>query len=351
MKNELSAIDPNFKVNTELNESDIRFYDVKESPFRIYGVFFENGKFRRMPEDVAKAVSSGTWSLHSRTAGGRIRFRTDSPYVAIHAKMPKILRGPHSTLCGSAGFDLYLYEEMDRYFGTFTPPYDMEDGYESILRFPSSKMREVTINLPLYSEVSELYVGLSETATVCVPTPYKIETPIVYYGSSITQGGCASRSGSSYPSIVARRLNADYVNLGFSGNAKGEVEIAEYISNLEMSAFVYDYDFNAPTPEYLQETHERMFRIIREKNPTLPILMMSKPRYYLTAVDEKRLEIIRTTYRNAIESGDKNVYMLDGRQLMQLCRGEGTVDNVHPTDFGFASMAIAVGDVLEKIFE
>ena len=171
----------------------------------------------------------------------------------------------------------------------------------------------------------------------------------MYYGSSITQGGCASRPGMSYQAIVSRRFDYDYINLGFSGNAKAEDTIIDYIKNLDMSIFIYDYDHNAPTVEHLANTHEKMFKAIREAHPNLPIIMMSRPKFKLTDLEEQRLEIIKTTYNNAIASGDKNVYLITGKELTALCGNEGTVDNCHPTDFGFASMAKAVGDVIEKI--
>lgn len=347
----ISQIDPNFKVGTRLKEEGIRFYDVKQPPFRIYGVFYQDGKFRRLPERVAKSVSDAVHHLHAHTAGGRVRFRTDSPYVAIHSKMQNITKMPHFTLAGSAGFDLYTSDGDERYVKTFMPPYDLEDGYESVITFDTPGMHEVTINFPLYSEVSALYIGLHEDAFVGEGKPYKPGKPIVYYGSSITQGGCASRPGNAYESIISRRLNVDHINLGFSGSAKAEDEIAQYIARLDMSVFVYDYDHNAPTVEYLKKTHEKMFRAIRETHPNLPIVMMSMPKYYLTEVEETRRAVIETTYRNAIQNGDRNVYFLDGKMLMALAGNDGTVDNCHPTDLGFMSMAKAVGDVLFEILK
>lgn len=347
--NNISLIDSNFKVDTKLDIADIRFYDVKQAPFEINGVFYESGKFRRLPEAVAKAVNDGVFGLHANTAGGRVRFKTNSPYIAIHAKMPDIGKMPHFALTGSAGFDLYAGEATEKYTATFVPPFSIKDGYESKVDFVSSKMRGITINFPLYSEVSELYIGVSNTAEICPPEPYKIKKPVVYYGSSITQGGCASRPGNSYESILSRRFNADYINLGFSGSARGETEIAEYISKLEMSAFVYDYDHNAPTAEHLKNTHEKMFKLIRKAKPDLSVVMLSRPKYCLTDDEKMRLEIIRTTYCNALDSGDKNVYFIDGSTLMAMAENEGTVDNCHPNDLGFMSMAEAVGNVLEKI--
>ena len=150
----------------------------------------------------------------------------------------------------------------------------------------------------------------------------------------------------SYESILSRRLNRDFINLGFSGAARAEIPMADHIKNLDMSLFVYDYDYNAPNPEELIERHERMFLIIREANPTLPILMLSKPKYVLEGYDKWRRDIVETTYKNAKTRGDENVYFLDGPALMALCGEDGTVDNVHPTDFGFASMAMAIEKVI-----
>ena len=346
---DISQIDKNFLIKTELDKSDIVFYDVREAPFCVFGVFYEDGVFRRMPEAVAKTVSDGVYRLHTHTAGGRVRFKTDSPYVALYAKMPTIGKMAHFALTGSAGFDLYVREAEERYVKTFVPPFAITDGYESVIELGDRKLREITINFPLYSSVSELYIGLCDTATVSEPEPYRHQKPIVYYGSSITQGGCASRPGSSYESIVSRRLHTNYVNLGFSGSARGEEEIAQYIKDLDMSVFVYDYDHNAPSVEHLQNTHERMFLTVRQANPALPIILMSRPKFCLDTVERKRYEIIKATYDGAKARGDNNVYLIDGRTLMEFAGNEGTVDNCHPTDLGFASMAKAVGDVLEKI--
>ena len=343
---DISNIDQNFKVETNIGKSDIRFYNALFSPFKISGVFYENGKFRRMPEAVAKEVSEGVYALHSNTAGGRIRFRTNSPYVAINVKMSSVGKMSHFALCGSAGFDLYV---KNKYTASYIPPFDMKNGYEGIVEFKTSEMRDITINFPLYSDVDELYVGLKDGSLVCEPFPFKIEKPIVYYGSSITQGGCASRPGNSYQGFVSREIDADYINLGFSGSARAEKAISDYIKSLPMSVFVYDYDHNSPSVEHLASTHERMFLEIRESNPELPIVFMSRPKQKLNKEELTRLGIIKTTYENALSRGDKNVYLLDGRSLMRIAKDEGTVDGCHPTDLGFFSMAKALTRLLKKI--
>lgn len=343
---DITKIDKNFKINTNINKEDIKFYDARVSPFRVYGVFYDDGKFRRMPEKIAKTVSSGVHSLHANTAGGRVRFKTNSPYVAINAKMTCITRMDHFPLCGSAGFDLYA---DGVYTKTFRPPYDMTEGYESLIELGSAQMREITINLPLYSDVCELYIGLADDAKIDAPTPYRVEKPVVYYGSSVTQGGCASRPGTAYQSFICRELDVDFINLGFSGNARAEEEMYNYIKTLDMSAFVMDYDYNSPSIEHLTSTHEKMFLAIREAQPNLPIVMLSAPIAALNEEYTARREIIKTTYTNALARGDKNVHFIDGPTLMAICGTDGTVDNVHPTDLGFFSMAQPIIKLLKEI--
>ncbi len=343
---DISYIDRNFKVETRIDKPDMMFYDALSYPFKIYGVFYENGKFRRMPEAVARGVSDGVYALHANTAGGRLRFKTDSPYVAIHTRMSKIGKMPHFALCGSAGFDLYADND---YAASFVPPFHLTNGYEKLVEFPATQMRDITIHFPLYSEVEELYIGVKRDAVLQESSPYTVEKPIVYYGSSITQGGCASRPGNAYPGFISRTIDADYINLGFSGSAKGEKAMADYIKSLSMSAFVYDYDHNAPTSEHLARTHEKMFWEIRKENESLPIVIMSRPKYRYDEAEKMRFEIIQRTYENAVARGESNVYLIDGRTLMSACKNEGTVDGCHPTDLGFFSMASELTKLLQTI--
>lgn len=348
----LEQIDPNFKVEATIDKDDVAFYDVRKAPFKVHGLIYENGKFRRLPEEVAAATNEGVHELHAKTTDGRVRFKTNSPYVAIHAEMPIVANGsPQSAGAANGGFDLYIRKNGEyRYAKTFLPPSNMTSGYESIVDWGTSEVRDITIYFPRHSEVSSLCIGLSESAEVWEPEPYTIEKPIVFYGSSITQGGCSSRAGTIYTSISARQFDADHLNLGFSGNAKGETVMAEYIKTLDMSMFVLDYDHNAANAEHLLKTHEPFFKIIRDAHPELPILIMSRPVYYLSPGEITRLEVIRATYEHALERGDKNVYFLDGPTLMALAKDEGTVDGCHPTDWGFFSMAQAVCGVLETVF-
>lgn len=352
----ITDVDANFKIDTDIEKDDIVFYNILNEPFKIYGIFHEGGKFRRMPEKVAKTVSQSVDFLHTKTAGGRVRFKTNSSYIAIKAVMENVeAAAPHHAACCTAGFDIYVRKDgKEDYRKTFRPPSwggvkEVENGFESVIETFTNEMMEYTINFPTYSDVIDLYIGVSDRAEIEAPNPYKIEKPIVYYGSSITQGGCANRPGLTYQNFITRRFDCDYINLGFSGSCLAEKEMAEYIKTLDMKIFVYDYDHNTPNNEHLEATHERLFKIIREAQPDLPVIIMSKPNYYISGDNVIRMEIIRKTYENAVAAGDKNVYFIKGSDLMKYIENDGTVDGTHPNDIGFWSMAKVLGDVIEKI--
>ena len=357
MTKNIEEIDKNLAVSSQAKDIDAKYFDVREEPFSVYGLYdYKNqSEFKRLPEEIAKNTNDGVAHLYLCTAGGRVRFSTDSPYVLIKAKLNHIYRSSHMTLANSAGFDLYVDNPLDntsRYHRAFIPPYKMEEGYVSVIKFTDKKKRYITINFPSYSGVSELYVGIAPDATLGEGLKYRDTLPVVYYGSSITQGGCASRPGNIYQNIISRRMNMDYINLGFSGSGKGEDVIAEYMATLPMSAFVSDYDHNAPTPEHLEATHLKLYKTIRKSNPTLPYIMISK--YDLDSdydVNIIRRDIIADTYRYARSTGDKNVYFIDGAGIFRgpyedMC----TVDGCHPNDIGFALLADAIGAELKRAF-
>ena len=333
-------------------DSDIRYKNVKNSPFEIFGVCEKsNDNFYRLPENVAKYVSSGVLNHSFETAGVRVRFATDSPYIAIKAEFEKFSPSPHITYLASKGFDLYL--EKDGCFtfnNSFYPPLDTDLSLEGITRFHDSKIRNFVLDFPTGTPVKSLQIGIKDGFSVYKPDSYKITKPIVFYGSSITQGFAASRPGNIYENFISRNLNADYINLGFSGCAMGEKNMAEYISSLSMSAFVLDYDHNAPSVEHLRNTHYDFYKTVREKNPDLPIILVSRPeRRYHTDIKERR-KVILDTYMYAVNNGDENIHFVDGTTFFPLdVRYDCTVDDCHPNDMGMYYIANGILKVLTHI--
>ncbi len=346
----IESIDKNFVVPSVTEEDDVVWYNIRKNPFKIYGLYepTAEGLFRRIPREVALNCEQGVRDLHVHTAGGRVRFKTDSPYLALKVFIPGVSGMSHMAYSGIAGFDLYEQRKGEFLFrGRFGPGIKTETteyGGKVTLR---GGLCDLVLSFPLYNAVNEVYVGIKRGSVLEEGEEYKITEPIVFYGSSITQGGCASRPSTCYQPYISHRFNADFVNLGFSGSAKGEPAMAEYIASLNMSAFVLDYDYNAPTIEHLKKTHLPFYKAVRNANPDLPIVIISRP----TPSDRKRFEVVKATYDYAVANGDKKVKLIDGDTLFGGEFDYCTVDGCHPNDFGFYKMGKVIGDALAEYFE
>lgn len=335
-----------------LSRTDLRFYDIKQEPFRIYGLLDplnNHSPYRRLPQDVADATNEGVKHLCRQTAGGRVRFTTTSDYIAIKMTSGGCAKMTNMSLIGSSGFDLYMKRNgVEIFRGVFNPPYGYgPEGYDSILPLPKGR-KELTINFPLYSGVDELYIGLDMNSELSRHPDYKVENPVLYYGSSITQGCDASHPGMAYEAIISRRLDANYINLGFSGSARAEQAMIDYLAGIECSVFVQDYDHNAPTTEHLANTHEKLYKAFRATHPDTPVVFTTKPDFWLDHIDHlERREVIFHTYENARKRGEK-VLFVDGWAIFpQRMREDCTIDGCHPNDIGMMGMADAIGSAVE----
>ncbi len=351
---ELDKIDSRLAVSTTFGRDDIVMHDPRTEPFTLYGVTFEGDRYRRLPDALAQSVSEGVAFLSAHTAGGRVAFTTDADAIAISCKRPDLWRMPHMSLVASGGFDLYTRREHGKlsFYAPFVPT-NSANGYDSIIKFPTKEKREIVIHFPLYCAITELSIGLPEGASLEKWNGYKREQPIVFYGSSITQGACASTAGNDYASRLSRRFDTNYINLGFSGSAKAEKPMMKYLAGLDMSIFVYDYDYNAPSVEYLRETHYKGYRTIRDKNPELPIILCTMPNYDRhDGEPKKRRNVILSTYARALAEGDRHIYFVDGKKVYTHFNEDGcSVDNSHPNDLGFYRMAEAVGEKIAMIWK
>lgn len=351
----LQDIDTNFRLPESIPDG-MRFYEPYDAPFSIYGVApNKRGVLCRLPEDFLPQCSEGVQRLAYHLAGACVRFSTDADQLAVIWELTETANMPHFAASGQSGME--LFEETDagtRHVKNLIPAMDNGHGCrkKQSACFPlPGGMRHYALYLPLYNGLTQLLLGFPQNAQIAPGRTPKVEKPIVFYGSSITQGGCASKAGSAYTTILCRRLDAPQINLGFSGNGKGEENMARYIASLPMSVFVMDYDHNAPTPEHLEKTHEPFFRIIREAQPELPIVMISRPSFDMNPAENAvRREIIRKTYEHAITAGDKHVVFVDGETLYgQVDRDMCAVDGTHPNDLGFWKIAEALEPVLKNL--
>ncbi len=349
----IAELDKNLYVANTVGKNDLVWIDARSDAFNIYGLHEpkSNDVFRRMPEKVAREVSEGVYYLHTNTSGGRIIFETDSPYVAVKMTAKENSRLPHMPLTGVAGFDLYIFEDGKfTYYRTFTPPYGFDGGYESVVDFMTPGSKKVMLHFPLYHNVDTLCIGLQKDSELSSFAPYKDVPPILYYGSSITQGGCASRPGNNYPAIISRQNMIDFICLGFSGNAHGELAMADYIASLELSVFVMDYDHN-DNADALMLHHEPFYKRYREKRPSTPIIFVTAPDFDADKLEyAKKRSAVRRTYDNAVAAGDKNVYFIDGETLFGTAHRDCcTVDSCHPNDLGFSKMADVIYEKIRQL--
>ncbi len=324
----------------------------------------ETGVFTRLPMEFKENIELNDTAkiVMTNTAGGRVRFVTDSLYIVLYTVLGEesyVLH--HMANTGVSEFDMYCrdkgsHEEIN-FAKVFIPKVNPDNNsYTDSYEFKTRKLREITINFPLYHNVDKVCIGLSEDCILETAPEYETPKSIVFYGSSITQGGCASRPGMAYPAILGRRLRCNTVNLGFSGAGQGEQLVANHIADMDMAVFVMDYDHNAPSADHLERTHYPFYETIRKKNPDIPIIMMSAPVSMLDIYNpiipgmKKRRMIIMESYIKAVRSGDENVYFVDGTTLLGTDKPyNSTVDGNHPNDYGFCSIADRLYPILERL--
>ena len=341
----IEDIDPNFK------SSGIQLYfeEVRNTAASLEGLAGEN--YCRFPESLLPSLSEGVRALAYHTSGGIVRFRTKSRCLGLWMKLRDTGCMNHMPLTGSAGMDVFTGEEGALFYRGVIRPTPNEEIVSGELSLGEGE-KTVTIFLPLYNGVRELHIGIEPGCQVVAPPPHRIEKPVLFYGSSITQGGCSCRTSTCYPAILNRWLGFPLINLGFSGNAMGEPFLAEYIASIPMSCFVFDYDHNAPTVEHLQKTHQPFLETILQKQPELSVILLSKPdREVVTtpAEDMARTAIVQETWQWAVSQG-YNAYFIDGFTLFgDADRDCCTVDRLHPNDLGFYRMAQTIRPILETV--
>ncbi|MCD6322493.1 MAG: hypothetical protein J7L77_05655 [Clostridiales bacterium] len=304
-------------------------------------------KFVRLPEEVLSQVERLNGLAHN-TSGIRARFYTDSTSIRIVSDNDNISEYAHIPISAHSGYDVYI----NNVFKINIRPLYGEKKMDEIIELQQNNcMNLIDIYFPLYNNVKTFSFELDKEAHI--KRAEKPKKPILFYGSSITQGGCASRPGNSYVNMLSTMLKRNIINLGFSGNARGDIPIAKYIGSLSIAAFVYDYDHNAPDTAFLRETHEAFFKALRRLKPDLPVIMMSRPgyeRWQETAINNTA--VVMTTYLDALNAGDRNVYFIDGKTLFGTYgRDRCTVDGTHPNDIGFERMAESILPVLKDILE
>ena len=355
-KMDIGKIDKNFK-QASITETDIVWRKAYDSAFDLRGVFYdeEAGCFYRMKKEIADQVNPGVKVLARCTVGGRIRFRTNSPYITARVKSLKLNMSWNYSLFARCGLCVYVNGAYDGLFrAEFKQWENAEDDimyYEGIYRTRETGVYDVEIYMPNYSEtLYDVEIGLKEGCELLPAKPYKYDKPVVIYGTSLTQGACVSRAGNDYTCVISRLCDTDFINLGFSGSGRGEAIMADYLADLDPSVYILDFDGNVPSDEALIEAHMPMYRKIRAKHPTTPIIMITAeaiPTGAFAAKNAGKKVIIYQNYQTAKAEGDENVYFIDGTTMF----GEEDVsgcfaDLLHPNDMGYYRIAKSLQPVL-----
>jgi hypothetical protein len=328
-------------------------YTIFDKPLKVSGVpFFEkNKRLARLPDELIGLLPCLD-HLGRRCVGARVAFKTNSPLFTVKVVLKTLVVDIGMSIYASQSAQIMLGErENARHLGVVNPPNYNTKTFQKTFN-KSSELEQITIYFPRNEQIETIEITVEDGATVTEPTPYKYPKPVVFYGSSITEGGCSCNSTNAYNAILSRWLDFDFYNFGFSGNARGELVMADYINTIDMGAFVYDYDHNAPTVEHLANTHKPFFDRIREAHPNIPILMMTRPAEVYNNDMKARRDIVKATYNAAVAAGDKNVYFIDGETFYgETDRNLCSVDNCHPNDLGFFRMANTIRPVLKEMLD
>jgi lysophospholipase L1-like esterase len=311
--------------------------------------------FDRLPAKAEGKVRSAVWGLSHDSAGICVRFASDSP--AIHCRWTVLktnLALPHMAATGVSGVDLYVQTGSGWHWLATGRPTNTTNSVALVTALRKER-HEYLLYLPLYNGVSSVEIGINrETAISPLPREDKGAKPIVFWGTSITQGGCASRTGMVHTAILGRRFNVPVINLGFSGNGKMEPEVAELLAEVDAAVYVIDCLPNCTASEVTERTAP-LVRILRKARPATPIVLVEDRSYadaFLIAARKGRNATARaalqTEFNKLIAAGEKNLHYIAGETLLG-ADGEDTVDGSHPTDLGFVRQAEAMAKVLRPL--
>jgi len=359
MKQDIQQLDKNFQSAT--NEGELNWIDIRD--FGVEGRAYDDTKsfYDRFPARAEGVVRDPVWNLSLHSAGMSVRFVTNATTLSARWTLRfESLQMSHMPSSGVSGLDLYIRDrELNqwRWIGAGIPE-KYPDNEVAILtpeRAPAEE-DEFMLYLPLYNGVESVKIGFPADAAVKPAPAYEgaKAKPILFYGTSILHGGCASRPGLAYPSIIGRKLDWPIYNFGFSGNGQIEPETADLLAELDPAAYLID-----PLPNNeANGVRERMPTFVRKlhaAHPQTPIVLVENITYqaakYIPARRERYTQsnqALREVFSELVTSGVTNLRLLSGERLLgEDC--EGTVDGTHPNDLGFMRMAEAIEPILREV--
>ena len=339
-------------------ENGFSWYDATQWPVENKCWNDVDRYFARFPSRAKGKVTDAVWNLSQHSAGEVVRFRTDSDQIKVrYTLLNASVAMSHMPATGVSGLDLYAFDEDTktwRWAAVTQPTKKTEE--KTWISGMEKKEREYMAYLPLYNGIDALSIGVPEGASFTALSP-RTDKPIVYYGTSIAHGGCASRPGNAYTAMLGRRLDVPVVNLGFSGSARMEMEIAELLCEIDAEIYVLDAGPNM-TSQWIDERMIPFVKKLREARPNVPILIVEDrwfsnawilPERHNTGVNNHAAE------RRAFEELQKefdDLYYLSGETLIgDDLDNDGTVAGSHPNDLGMYRQANALEKAIRPILE
>lgn len=304
-------------------------------------------RYERLPSGLEGTVRPAVWNLGKNTAGLYLRFRSNSPTISLRWTLLNTGFMNHMAPSGSAGFDLYCMRgDGWEFVGVARPNLSGKECEATIIADMDTTAKEFMLFFPLYNGVQDLQIGVDSGAMLLAPAvnlPHS-DKPVVCYGTSILQGGCATRPGMVFTNILTREFNRSFINLGFSANAQLDYEIADLIGEQESALIILDFMANV-NASIIEAKLDTFYHILRRKAPETAILLVEMPDFPQAAYDQRmRKELdqtnaaLRKVYNTWVTNGDQNIHIVSSLGMIGQ-DNEGTVDGVHFTDLGFERYA------------
>ena len=334
---------------------DIKWISFPDARLTVYGLpWFQENKplLWRLPRSATGSLPAGVEDLMRCPSGARIGFVTNSSELRLRVHSTGLRSMSNMSALGCRGLDVYV--DGAYWCASFVD----REGEQELLFFSGAERgsREVVIHLPTFQEIMVLEAGVDADASMAAMTPYAPGPPVVYYGSSVAQGGCSSRPGMTYSAMLGRATGRDFVNLGFSGAGKGEPEVVRLMTQIEAACFVLDVGKSYGRQDI--ETFSTMLEIIRRKHAQTPIVCVT-PIWSTREIFDKEYaslsnhvrSVIRTAVSRRAGEGDRRVWLAEGEDLLGPDDADAYSDGVHPTDMGFERIAKRIEPLLRRVFD
>ncbi len=340
-----------------IGADSLRWVDGSTLTVEGVGWLNESAAYCRFPNRSERELRDALWQLSRCSAGVCLRFISNATQLFVRWKLRnEALAMPHMPASSVSGLDLYVRDPQSQRlrWAAMARAESFPLNSVCLLQQQPKQRREYFLYLPLYNGVSQLEIGLNPEAEIMPATPRK-EKPICFYGASIVQGACASRSGLSLPALLGRRFERAIWNFGFSGNSHAEPEVANLLADLNPALYVIG---PAPslTAEFIATRLPQLLEILRNARPSTPILLVENALYqdawtspHRNIQPQEANVALRAAFNN-LKNGIGGLHFFEGESALGN-DGEATVDGTHPNDIGFLRLSEIMAAKMESVMQ